>query len=174
MLRQPEELKTVFRESINTDTQKTPSFSEILETWNKVPVYSNVWWILRFVIGKQLRIKKVLSIVRADIDFKKDIINIKSKSGCVVVVDIVSIKQELKKFLDDNGIRNQDRLFFSDYKNVESAYRMFRYKLNNKYDLTQQESNILINTDFCRGMSELTGRKIAYCYLAKVMSEALT
>lgn len=171
MIGQPREFKTVFRESPNTDREKMPSFLEMLETWNKVPAYSDVWWVLRFVIGKQLRIKKVLSIVRADIDFKKDIINIKSKSGRVVDVDIVSLKEELKKFLDSNGIRNQDRLFFSEYKNVESAYRMFRYKLNNKYDLTRRESCILINTEFCLYVTKLMGMLMVFKYIADEMDK---
>ncbi len=147
MLRQPKEFKKVFRERQKDDKRETPAFAEVLTTWKKLPADSSESWVLLICMVGQLRIRTVLKIRRGDIDFEKEIIKIKKKSGEIDIVNIGHFNNNLKGWLDSEGVRNLDRAFYSEYKNVESAYRMFRYKINNKHGLTEPEKTLLLNTE---------------------------
>lgn len=147
MLRQPKELKKVFRERQKDDKKKTPAFAEVLTAWKKLPADSPEYWVLLICMVGQLRIKEVLKIRYIDIDINKGIVKIKKRSGEIDIINIGHFNNDLKGFLDNAGVRNLDRAFYSEYKNVESAYRMFRYRINNKHNLTEQEKKLLLNVE---------------------------
>ena len=149
MLRQPTELKKFFRESKKDEREETPNFAEVFETWKKLSPNSSASWVILIGMVGQLRIKETLNIHRENINFETGNIEIKKRSEEKHIINIGFLKTKLKEFVDFEGVRNCDRVFFSEYKNIESAYRMFRYYINYQTTarLTEREKGILLNTD---------------------------